>query len=409
MKICFIASTYPKHEADGSARFIRSLAEGITDWGHEVHVLIPYRSDLDTRNNRVPVHTFRYAWTASLEVMGYANAMHSDMRLRPVSYLLAPAFAASEAVALLNLQRKNRFDVIHAHWIIPNGVVAAEVARVTGRPLVVSLHGSDIFVARKNVLLGAIAARAFRRSAAVTACSPELKMGALALHTDPQKLHLIAWGANPDVFQAALEKRLTIRNQFGLSPSQPVILSLGRLVRKKGIAYLIQAMPKVLAAMPDAVCLVAGDGPEYSRLEALSRSLDVAQQVRFLGRVAWPTTPDLLAACDAFVAPSVHDENGNVDGLPTTIPEAMAAGRPVIATRVAGIELAIEHGVHGLLVNEKDAAGLARALVLVLSQPQVGAALGDNARRRVATSLNWREIARRFVAIYQESLGHAQS
>lgn len=409
MKICFIASTYPKHESDGSARFIRSLAEGVAGWGHQVHVLIPYRSDLDLSGNRVVVHTFRYAWPASLEVMGYANAMHSDTRLRPISYILAPAFAASEAAALLDLQRRYQFDVIHAHWIIPNGVVATEVAQRIRRPLVVSLHGSDIFVARKNAILGAIAARAFRRCAAVTACSLELKTGAMALSADPQKLHLIPWGADPDVFQTAAETRLTTRRRLGLSSSQPTILSLGRLVRKKGIAYLIQAMPRVLAAVPDTVCLVAGDGPERSHLEGLSQSLGVAQQVRFLGGVAWPTTPDLLAACDVFVAPSIHDENGNVDGLPTTIPEAMAAGRPVIATRVAGVELAVEHSVHGLLIDEKDAAGLAQALILVLSQPQVGALLGNNARQRVEAGLNWREVARQFVAIYQESLIDAQS
>ncbi len=87
----------------------------------------------------------------------------------------------------------------------------------------------------------------------------------------------------------------------------------------------------------------------------------------------------------------------------------MAAGRPVIATRVAGVELAVEHSVHGLLIDEKDAAGLAQALILVLSQPQVGALLGNNARQRVEAGLNWREVARQFVAIYQESLIDAQS
>jgi glycosyltransferase involved in cell wall biosynthesis len=250
MKICFVASTYPKHETDGSARFIRSLAESVADWGHEVHVLIPYRSDLNLRGNRVLVHTFRYTWSTSLEVMGYASAMHSDTRLRPLSYMLAPTFAVSEAAALLNLQRQHQFDVIHAHWIVPNGVIAAGVAQLTNRPLVVSLHGSDIFVAKRNTLLGAFAARAFRRCAAVTACSPELEAGALALHADPQKLRLIAWGADPNIFQGAVEKRLALRRHLGLSPSQPVILSLGRLVRKKGIADLIQAMPQVLAVMP---------------------------------------------------------------------------------------------------------------------------------------------------------------
>jgi len=409
MRICFVASSYPKHAADGSARFIRSLAEGISDLGHTVHVLIPFRSDLRLEDNRVPLHTFRYAWPSALEVMGYAGAMDSDTRLRPVSYLLAPAFAAAEAAALLRLHRRHRFDVVHAHWVIPNGVVAAAVAALVQRPLVVSLHGSDIFVARGSAALGRVAAPAFRQAAAVTACSPELEQGALALDADPRRLRLIPWGADPAVFQQGAEMRQAARSALGLTPDQFAVLSLGRLVQKKGIAYLVQAMAAVAAAAPGSVCLVAGDGPELPALRAQAAALGLEERVRFLGSVPWVDAPKLLAACDVFAVPSIHDENGNVDGLPTTILEAMAAGRPVVATQVAGIELAVEHGVHGLLAPEKSPDALAHALLLLYTQPRLRQQLGANAGQRVRDELNWHNVARQFVAIYEQVLaGHAQ-
>lgn len=410
MKICFVASSYPKHERDGAARFIRSLAEGITCLGHEVHVLIPHRSDLDLNGNRMLVHTFRYIWPSSLEVMGYARAMNSDTRLHRISYLLAPPFAVAEAAALARLHRRYQFDIIHAHWIIPNGVVAAGMMGYMRRPLVVSLHGSDIFFARGNSLLGSIATPALRRCNAVTACSPELQQGALALGAAPERLHLIAWGADPALFLNIEEKRWQTREVLGVLPDQVAILSLGRLVQKKGVAYFLRAFPQVLAAAPNAVCIVAGDGPERPMLEALARSLGIAEHVRFLGNISWSDVPSWLSASDVFVVPSIHDEHGNVDGLPTTILEAMAAGRPVVATQVAGIELAVQHGTNGLVVPEKDPIALGNALLLLVMQPEARKALGRNARQLIQTTLNWRRVAERFVDVYQESVRtHAQS
>ncbi len=187
---------------------------------------------------------------------------------------------------------------------------------------------------------------------------------------------------------------------MGLLPDELVLLSLFRLVKKKGVEYLIRALPEIVRAAPDTVCLVAGNGPEAGPLAQLGRELGVAHHLRFLGTIPWPETPALYAAADIFVAPSIHDESGNVDGLPSTILEAMAAGRPVIASQVAGIELAIADGVHGLLTPERDAAALACAVLSLALNDDLRSRLGKNARERVRQELNCTAAARTQSQIY---------
>jgi glycosyltransferase involved in cell wall biosynthesis len=402
MRICFVASSFPKHATDGSARFIRSMAEALVDRGHEVDVLIPHHPDLRLpANDKIGVTAFRYVWPSSLAIMGYSEAMVSDTALVPVSYALAPLFALNEARALLSLHRRRRYDIVHAHWVIPNGAVAALTAGVTKRPLVISLHGSDIFFSVRKPLLGKVAGWTMRRAAGVTACSEEIASHARALGARPSALHLLPWGADPARFIA---ERSEARGQLGITADAQIILSLGRLVKKKGLNVLLQALPAVFARAPLARCVIAGGGPELEPLRTQAAELGIAERVEFAGPVEWNRIPELLAACDVFVAPSVHDENGNVDGLPTTVLEAMAAGRPVVASRVAGMELVVKPGETGMLVPEYDAPALADALATVLEQPLLRAALGAGARRAVEREFNWRNVAARFEQIYEGAL-----
>lgn len=406
MRIAFLASTYPRFETDGSGRFVRSLAEAMHALGHTVDVLAPYHPQVGVIDSPVCVHHFRYIWPARLNIMGYAQAMDSDRSLRRGAYALAPLYFAAALLNLDRLERRNRYDAVHVHWVIPNGPAAAWVARRHRLPLVVSLHGSDIFFALKNRWLGRLAASVFSQAVAVSACSPALQAGAVQLGARPEKVHLIPWGADPVVFAPAGDPA-AFRAHWGLAPDAPVILSLGRLVEKKGVAYLIRAAPEVLSAQPLTRFVVAGDGPERQPLQQLAETLGVAPAMCFTGELPWAEVPLALQACDIFVAPSAPDERGNLDGLPTTILEAMAAARPVVASRVAGIPLAVTDQVTGLLVPPADSGLLAQALLRMLADPALAQAYGRAGRQRVEQELNWQSIARRFVNFYQlESAAH---
>jgi glycosyltransferase involved in cell wall biosynthesis len=125
--------------------------------------------------------------------------------------------------------------------------------------------------------------------------------------------------------------------------------------------------------------------------------------VRLLGRQDQDHVAQLLAAADVVVVPSVHDEAGNVDGLPNVALEAMAAAAPLVATNVGGLPQAIEEGVTGRLVQEKDSAALAAAIGALIADPARARALGDAARRRVERDFSWDRTAARFEAAYDRA------
>lgn len=402
MKICHIASTYPRFPGDGAGRFVRSIAEAIADEGHEVHVLAPYHPSVAPMDGPVTVHHFRYVWPDSLAIMGYAEAMQSDRRLRRSAYLLAPLFAASEFTTLARLMRRHQFDVLHAHWVVPNAAIVAGLARFLNVPMVVSLHGSDVFVARNNRTFGAVARWTFAQASTITACSPDLEQGALSLGAPRERTHLVPWGADPETFGNAGDVS-DLRERWGLARDAPILLTLARLVKKKGIDYLVRALPAIQAQLPNVRLIIAGDGPEREPLQQLARDLGIENAVVFTGTVEWNDVPVYMHMSDVFVVPSVHDDNGNVDGLPTTIPEAMAAGIPVVASNIAGIPLVVQHERTGLLVEEKQPAHLATAIVRLLANPELRLQYGNAGREYVEAELNWHAVAQRFVVLYRDA------
>lgn len=404
VRVCLLASTYPRFPEDGAGRFMHSIAEALVRQGHEVHAVIPYHPAIRPQPGPVHIHPFRYIWPDRWAIMGYAQAMHSDRALHKSAYLLAPLFFASAFRKLVQLHLQHRFDIIHAHWVIPNAPMAALFSRLSGTPLLITLHGSDIFVARKNALLGWLAGVCFRQAHAVTACSPQLYEGAVALGADVQRTHLLLWGADPARFDPSqAPPRSVLRAQIGLPEDAPVVLSLGRLVKKKGVEYLVQALPALREHIPNVLVVIAGDGPEREPLEQLAVHLGVRESVRFVGAVLWQHVPAYLHASDVFVVPSVVDESGNLDGLPTTILEAMAAAKPVVASAVAGIPLVVEHEKTGLLVPQRDPHALAAALTALLQDEQSRVRLGNAARQRVETELNWDRVAQFFTQLYEEA------
>jgi glycosyltransferase involved in cell wall biosynthesis len=136
----------------------------------------------------------------------------------------------------------------------------------------------------------------------------------------------------------------------------------------------------------------------------LARELGVQEQVSMPGAIERDRIPGLFRSCDLLVVPSIHDERGNVDGLPNVLLEGMASGAAIVASDVAGIPQVILPEETGLLVPEKDPAALAAAIVRMLREPETRAALGRQARRRVEESLNWPAVAQEFERAYRDAL-----
>jgi len=176
---------------------------------------------------------------------------------------------------------------------------------------------------------------------------------------------------------------------------------MGRLVGKKGFGELVKAMPLIVQAIPNVRVIILGEGSERISLENLRARLDLADHLLLPGAVPWSQVSEYLGIANVFVMPSVQDATGNLDGLPNVILEAMAAGCPVVATRIAGIPLAVRDGETGLLVENADPISLSAAILRILQSPGLSQAMGMAGRRRIETDLNWQTLARRFDELYQ--------
>lgn len=400
LDLLFLTQTFPRFPDDTSGPFIRDLARGLVRGGDRVTVLTPHASGLPAawEVDGVRVHTVRYA-PDGWEVLGYGRSLDSDEHLRAGATAVTPLYLGALAAAARRHLRRRRFDLVHAHWIVPNGVVAPLLPRSV--PLAIGLHGSDVFLAEK-ALVRPLARRSLKRARLLTGCSPELVERICRIGFPAERSRVIPYGVDVDTFAPTPGGDGSWRRELGIVGDAPVILTVGRMVSKKGYDVLVDALPRLLDGAPEAHVVFAGDGDR--REEWRRRTADWSDRVHFPGAVLRDRLPDLYRSADLFVLPAVHDRQGNVDGLPNVILEAMASGLPVVASAISGIPLAVRHGREGLLVAEKDPTELADGLLALVLDPARRRRLGEGARRRAESELTWDRIAARYREAYGSAL-----
>jgi glycosyltransferase involved in cell wall biosynthesis len=400
-RIVMIASSYPRFAGDSVGSFMEPIAQGIAARGHEVHLVAPWhpkwnRPKLD---RGVHFHLFHYAPVASLNTFGYAEGMRADVRLRASAVAVAPLAVLAGWFKALRVAQKKRATIVHAHWVIPGGVIGAAAAGSI--PLVVSLHGSDVFVAERHAVARVAARTVFRRASWVTACSEDLRSRATGIGADARRSNVIPYGVDSERFKPDADARARGRKMLGIADNVPLIFAVGRLVKKKGFEYLIDAAGVLKTQHPGLRVAIAGDGDLEASLRSRAQTQGVGDMVQFLGVVAHDVVPTLLAAADVAVAPSVHDDAGNVDGLPNTVMEIMASATPLVATPAGGIGAVATDGVTARLVAERDVRALAWAIDELLRDRTAAAHMGAHARELVCRHHSWARVAEDFEAVYQ--------
>jgi glycosyltransferase involved in cell wall biosynthesis len=393
MNVLMVTSSYPRFPGDVVAPFIESIARGVAARGHRVDVVLPHHPELRRpAGEPVTFFPYRYAPLERWSRWGYAQSMHKDVRVHRGAFLLAPLVALALRRVVAARLRALRYDVVHAHWVVPNAALIAGLVRGRGVPLVVSLHGSDVFVAETLMPARVLARRALHRAGAVTACSADLHRRALRLGARPERTRTVPYGV--DAMDPGDTDVAGVRAELGAPPGATLVLGLGRLVEKKGFAHLVAAAARV----PGVHVALAGEGD--LRDELLARIAATGAPAVLVGALNRTAVAATLAVADIVVVPSVVDRAGNVDGLPNVLLEAMAAGRAVIASRVAGIPDVVTDGVDGVLVPPGDPIALAEALARLAGDPALRQRLGAAARATVTETLSWERVARTFEESY---------
>ncbi len=368
--------------------------------GDEVTVLAPHAPEVAAawEDDGVVVKTFRYA-PQRFELLGYSRSLEKDESMRWGAAAVTPLYLAAARRAVGKELRRRAYDLLQAHWVIPNLLPVRGFSKRV--PLAVGLHGSDVFMAEKPGLRLAVG-RALARTSVLTGCSPELVDRVCALGFPRQRARVIPYGVDAEQFTWDPDRRSLWRQRLGIPPSAPVIVSVGRMATKKGYQHLMPILGQLFARCPEAHLVLAGGG---DRLEEFRQTAsDWGSQVHFPGAVYRDTLPDLYRSADVFVLPAVHDPKGNVDGLPNVILEAMASGLPVVASGISGIPLAVEDGVTGRLIPEKDSSALLEALGELVNDLPRARALGRAGREKIEAKMTWDAIAARYREAYTSAL-----
>jgi glycosyltransferase involved in cell wall biosynthesis len=294
--------------------------------------------------------------------------------------------------ALARLLRSERPAVFHAHMSSPVackwGLAAAVLARVPAVLGTVQVGGYEPPDRSAYWQLRALSRGVDRYLAVSHGIANEL-VGGLGW---PRRKIDVVYNA-VDLARVEVEAPPGLREELGGAADRPLVLTPARLDAQKGHRVLFEAIPQV----PDALFLLAGEGPEREALEALAAERGIADRVRFLGRRE--DVPQLLAACDVFALPSLYE------GSSLAVLEAMAAGIPIVSSAIGGTDELIEDGRSGLLVAPGDAEGLAAALRRFIDDPALRESLAARARERVEAGLTREQMAARVSGVYRELLG----
>ena len=392
-----LASTYPRWPADPEPGFVHELSRRLTE-RYRVIVLCPHAPGAKPRETMDGVEVVRYRYAPERwETLVNDGGIVTNLKRARWKLLLVPGFVLGQAWVAWRLMRRERVDVIHAHWLIPQGLIAALLPWLPGRRVsyVVTSHGADLY-ALKGRLLDGIKRFVARRAAAATVVSSAMRERLAALGVPAAHIHVLPMGVD-------LSERFT--PDPSVPRSQHEILFVGRLVEKKGLRHLIAALPQVLEGVPDAFLTIVGFGPEEAALRQQVHTLGLQAKVHFLGAVAQTRLPALYRRAALFVAPFVQAESGDQEGLPVALMEAVACGCPVVAGDVAGIEDLLGRMKPYICVDARNAEMLASCICSRLIDSSTAGLHAQAVLEEASRRVDWNRIAAGYARLIAQADG----
>lgn len=398
-RILCMTSNFPRWSGDSTTPFVLHLAQDLQALGWQVDVLAPHAPGCALREtlNGINVERFRYLWPERLETVCYQGGALINLRKSKANKLKLPALIFAEWANCAAKLAGRRYDLLHSHWILPQGFTGALAAKPLRIPHVVTVHGGDIFGLRGK-LLSRFKTFALRHADAITVNSSVTRQ-AVAELGNFSNVQQIPMGVSTDG-TADPEKVAQLRRQHRRGAG-PLLVFVGRLVDEKGVEDLIRAVALLAASLPEVRALVVGEGQDRAALEALAGKLGIAQRISFVGWVDPSLMASYLSAGDIFVGPSRRARDGWIEAQGLTFIEAMLQGVPVVATRSGGIVDAVQHEQTGLLVDERAPEQIAAAAQRLQRDSDLSKGLAARARDLASARFSRASSARRFSQLFE--------
>lgn len=392
--ILVLASTYPRWKNDHEPGFIHELCKRLTTQFHVI-ALVPDATDADANGLLDGVEVIRYQYAPKkLESLVNNGGIVNNLKAFWWKWLLVPSFLVCQYITVRKILSTRKIDLIHAHWLIPQGWIASRFCKQFNLPYVVTSHGGDLFGLQANILTK-IKKQVAEDAAAMTVVSQAMKDYLAQISISPQRLDVIPMGVD-------LQQQFIPNPQIKRHSNE--LLFVGRLVPKKGLNFLLDALAILVYEHPELRLNIVGFGPEEAALKQQVTQLNLEKNVNFLGARSQEQLPRMYQQATLFTAPFVRADNGDQEGLPVALMEAIGCGCPAVVGHVAGIEDLLGDDIQHIAVNPHHIQELASAILKALHEPELAGERALRIRQHALTLIDWDSVACAYDHILQESI-----
>ena len=383
-RILYISSTYSRFESDNQNPWMIDTIRHLKAHGYEIDVLAPSYQGLKTHTvGGVRVFRFRYffsKWEKLTHDQGAPNKIRGSLFFK----LLLFPYVFFGMLAAMKVARRGQYQFIHCHWPFPHGLLGwagrLAVTSKTKPRLVMHFHGACLLLAAKFKPIAPILKFCLRNTHATVSNSSFT--ASLVTKLMPVKQSVIGFGS-----PLSGEPMPAAHNE------EKIILTVGRVVERKGIVYLLQSLPKILQTCDAKIVIVgSGDPNVETNLRATAKKLKLEHKIIFAGKVPEAELIDWYRKCDVFCLPAIVDSQGETEGLGVVLLEALNYARPVVASNVGGIPDIIKDGLTGLLCPQRNSEKLAETILKFLTEPSLGEKLGQQGHAFVRREFSWENI-----------------
>lgn len=387
MRICFVTTNFPRYKGDSEGTFVFEATKAIVAQGNQIRVIAQHWPGYPTyeRMDNVEVIRLRYWWPEQKEVLRQpGGGLPIVWKKSWLARLQMLPFLVVHTLSVMWYARG--YDIIHAQWTLSAGV--AWVSKIVHHcPIVVTVHGSDVFQVTRNVIGAFITRKVLMGCNAIIAVSSALKDEVKKLGVNWKIIEVIPDGIDTEKFTVSSCNR------------EPVLLYVGSLIKRKGVNYLIDALSQLVEKNPSYKLVIIGDGSERTALERQVTQLKLEKWVQFTGSLPQEEVRNWMQIAKIFVLPSVEE------GLGVVLLESLACGTPIVASNVGGIPDVVVSEV-GILVPVADPVFLAEALDKMINDEHLWLEMSANARRRAEEKYDWSKIARQLIISYERILNN---
>lgn len=386
-KILVLTSTFPRWEKDYTASFVYEL-EKENAKKFDVYVLAPHfkgAKKYETVGN-LKIHRFQYFWPSSFQKLCYGGGILPNLKKNKLLIIQAFTLTICELIAAIKIIKKEKIELVHAFWLLPQGIVAMMIKLFLNVDYIATALGGDMFPFKtSNKFFLWFYKRIVNNASFVTAVNQifvkELKI------LNQQKIYYIPNGVGVNRLKPARNIKKN-RN----------ILFVGRLTEKKGAIYLIEALKKIDEKVYDKL-LIVGDGPLRISLEKKVIELGIEDKVFFLGSKPYEELSKFYSESMFIVVPSITTREGDREGFPTVYLDAMACGCPIIASRIEGIENIIKDNENGMIVEQKNPVALTKAMNDLICNDKLRNSITKNALIEVKNKYAWNIVSEQYVKL----------